>query len=391
MACAKMQKASDHFRLFLRRLLPRNVIVPGIVLISSSLCLAGQKTDRTKESPDNPWSGSFETQLGYESNVNEVNRYVEPVTSSWYSESALELTHSVQRGSGSYVLTLQAEYKTFFSSGALDEFLLQPGVLWQGDFSDDVLLEVNCHAGFFRAKVQQAFVNEPNETEEGVGAGAGFEFEKNCPDHTVLKWGGRIEGELFEYQQGSNLGCNANLEAERLLGNDITVRAGVTWEWQAYRKMRWSGQPNDEPPELNTMGGRAFAGFSGSWSKNWKWEMSLIGGPDFDLERGYYNALTVGLRSKLIYQVGNWTLSLRVDPQTAIFSNRPAVLVGSSPPLAVQELWAGTEVVYAISPGWELFGGAALNCQWTNGGNSPDASLNSFDDFVVRSGLRVKF
>ena len=376
---------------FFSRVSPLNALVFCLLTLSSWPCQAGQANAPISEPQANPWSGNIETQLGYESNVNQVNRNVENITSSWFSENSLEITRSATIGRGSCEFTLQAEYKTFFATSALDEFLLQPSVILHEDVADGLSLDVTCDAGIFRAKVDQAFVNDPNTTERGVGAGAGVELKKTYPDQTILKWAGRIEGELFEYYQGSNLDCSTHIEAEKILGKGITARSGATAEWQGYRNVSWSGQPADEPPEVNTLNCRAFMGLAGSWNESWKWTISLVGGPDFDLAGGYYNALTLGLRSKLVYQVGNWTFSLRIDPEMAFFHTRPAVLGESSPPLAVQEMWARAEVAYEIAPGWELFASTAWDWQWTNGGNAANASLNSFDDLVIRSGLMITF
>lgn len=377
-----------HFLLI--RLFPLKTFLSWITGISLLQSLAGGEIPHAAVQ-ENPWKGSVETQIGYESNIYQIDRHIEPVTGSWFSESSLEWGRSWEHEHGSHEFVLEAEYKTYFYTNTLEEYRLQPGLIWHEAFSDGCSLDIDFRAAVLRAKVEQEFINEPDETEEAIGAGTGFQFKKVYPDHSSLKWSGRIEGEIFEYMAGSNLGCRSEIEAVRPLGGDTAIRAGISWEWQGYRHMTWSGQPSDEPPELNTMSCRAFAGLAGAWNKNWDWKLTVTGGPDFDLDGGYYNALTFGLRARLTYHSGRWSLAAKLDPETAFFSNRPAVLGAPSPALIAQDLWAGTEAAYEIFSGCEIFAAASWGLQWTNGGHSENAALNSFDDFVVRSGLRVEF
>jgi hypothetical protein len=378
------------FHIFPRRFLPLLAATLWSCAISPLQSEPLQRTEQTVNAPQNPWSGALKAQIGYDSNIFEANRHTEQIAGSWFSENALELSHSLP-GESPYELTLQAEYKTYFSTNTLDEYLFQPGVSWQGLCPGNISLDLHFAVAGFRARVTQDLVDEPDETEEAFGAETGFQFEKTFPDQTTLRWGGLVEGAVFEYLDGSNITCSTTMEAKRPLGNEMRVAAGITSEWQIFRHMTWSGQPTDEPPELNTIYCRAFTGLSGSWSNALKWEIMLQGGPVFDIDTGYYNAMVIGLRPRISYRFDKWTLAVKLDPEIAFFSRRPSLLGESSPDLSVQKLWARTEVVYALRPGWDIFASASFGYQRTNGGDAVNASLTSFDAFVIRSGLVVEF
>lgn len=382
------RKAKKLFLLALQAF--RKFFLPPAFAFFLSPCVANGEIPLADEKK-NRWEGNAETQIGHESNIYRTDRFIEPPTASWFSASSLEWWRSWERERGSLKFILEAEYKTYFYTHSLEEYRLQPQWIWREFFSDGWVLDISCQAAVLREKVYQDLVDEPDETEEAIGAGIGFQLKKTCPDRSYRKWSGQIGGEIFEYMQGSNLSCLTEFEVGKPTGEDSIFRRGVTLEWQAYRHMDWGGQPNGEPPELNTMFCRAFAGFAGSLNENWEWKFTVTGGPDFDLKRGYYNALVCGVQARIAYRFGQWSMAAKLDAETAFFSNRPAVLETPSPALIAQELWVGSEAAYEIFSGLELFASASWDLQWTNGGHSGNAALNTYDDLIIRTGLRLEF
>jgi hypothetical protein len=151
--------------------------IAGISLLQS---LSGGEVQHLA-AEDNPWKGSVETQIGYESNIYQIDRQIEPVTGSWFSESSLEWGRSWEHEHGSHEFVLEAEYKTYFYTNTLEEYRLQPGLIWHEAFSDGCSLDIDCRAGVLRTKVEQEFVNEPDETEEAIDAETGFHWKKRFP------------------------------------------------------------------------------------------------------------------------------------------------------------------------------------------------------------------